>query len=132
MALSKAKKLEADLAKMGASILKGWLTEDMPIIQSMHPDALAIVPLYRSALVIDPLTVEEAKLGMATILVYHDPAWMGQETTPESLRRHCSKVLFHGQRNDVIMSMIYSECKDGNPMWVGPYWDGQKWHGLEQ
>ncbi len=74
-----------------------WLKEDMPVIEQMHPNSV-VIPMYRAALVLldwDP----EHKTGDIKLRIYHDPAWLGEETTPETLEGHCWDATLIGQRD---------------------------------
>jgi hypothetical protein len=55
------------------------------IAKEMHPDALIVVPLYRSCIVIDQ-SDEEKKEGVCTLHTYADPHWLGGEIDLDTLK----------------------------------------------
>ena len=55
------------------------------VLKEMHPNALAIVPLYRSCIVIEQ-SEEEKKAGSCTIHAYGDPHWLGNDINEEMLK----------------------------------------------
>lgn len=55
------------------------------IAKELHPDALAIVPLYRSCIVIVQ-SDEEKKDGVCTLHSYADPHWLGGEIDIDTLK----------------------------------------------
>jgi hypothetical protein len=63
----------------------GCGTEIAEIAKEIHPDALAIVPLYRSCIVIEQ-SDEEKKDGMCTIHSYADPHWMDGDIDADTLK----------------------------------------------
>lgn len=56
------------------------------LAEIMHPDALLIVPLYRSCIVIEQ-NEEDKREGVATIHAYGDPHWLGGEITMDELKK---------------------------------------------
>jgi hypothetical protein len=55
------------------------------IAKEIHPDALAIVPLYRSCIVVEQ-SEEEKKEGVCTLHSYADPHWLGGEIDIDTLK----------------------------------------------
>lgn len=56
-----------------------------------------VLPLYRSAIVITFLSNGNIRLD-----TFHDPQWMGEDLTKETLKRfHCNTMIFQGQRSGV-------------------------------
>lgn len=107
----------ADIAKQIndaiQSIYQGWLMEDMPVIRLMHPDAAAIIPMYRSAVVVMAQTAEDIEKGRAVLRVYHDPGWMGHDSTPENFEQHCATIRFYGDRHTPKCHYSPPACRDG-------------------
>ena len=54
------------------------------LAKDMHPNAVTIIPLYRSCVVIEQ-SEEEKKEGVVTIHAYADPHWMGGDITIDAL-----------------------------------------------
>lgn len=54
-------------------------------VKEIHPDALAIVPLYRSCIVVVQ-SEEEKKDGVCTLHSYADPHWMGADIDVATLK----------------------------------------------
>lgn len=55
------------------------------IAKELHPDALTIVPLYRSCIVIKQ-SDQEREDGVCTIHSYADPHWLGGEIDIDTLK----------------------------------------------
>jgi hypothetical protein len=55
------------------------------IAKEMHPGALAVVPLYRSCIVVEQ-SEEEKKEGVCTLHSYADPHWLGGEIDADTLK----------------------------------------------
>lgn len=55
------------------------------LVKELHPDAIAIVPLYRSCIVIDQ-SDEDKKEGIAVIHAYADPHWLGKDIRVDTLQ----------------------------------------------
>lgn len=55
------------------------------VAKEIHPNALAIVPLYRSCIVIEQ-SKEEKKDGVCTLHSYADPHWLGGEIDVDTLK----------------------------------------------
>jgi len=55
------------------------------ISKTIHPKAVAIIPLYRSCIVIEQ-TDEDKEEGNCTIHTYADPHWLGKEIDIETLK----------------------------------------------
>ena len=55
------------------------------IARVIHPDALLIVPLYRSCIVVEQ-SDKEIKDGSCTIHTYADPHWLGREIDIDTLK----------------------------------------------
>lgn len=60
------------------------------IAKELHPDAVAVVPLYRSCMVVIQ-SKEDREKGIARLIFYADPAWLGYKRTKDTLR----KKIFH-------------------------------------
>ncbi len=75
------------------------------LVKEMHPNALLIVPLYRSCIAIEQ-SEEDKEEGIANIHAYGDPHWIGGEISIEDLSKedHHKKFLVKGDRQgpDVI------------------------------
>jgi hypothetical protein len=54
------------------------------IAKEIHPNALVIVPLYRSCIAIEQ-SEDEKKEGVCTLHSYADPHWLGGEIDAETL-----------------------------------------------
>jgi hypothetical protein len=69
------------------------------IAREMHPNAIAIVPLYRSCVVIEQ-SDEEKKEGVATMHAYADPHWMGGDIAIQTLQSEDfhAKFIIQGHR----------------------------------
>ena len=74
------------------------------IVREVHPNALTVVPLYRSCIAIEQ-TEEQKKEGVATIHAYGDPHWMGSDITLEALKSgdFYKKLLVSGDRQGPIV-----------------------------
>lgn len=68
------------------------------LARQLHRNAVAIVPLYRSAFVLLPQQRQERGHHMRAV-IYHDPAWMGEDRTLDSLPRYKSELTIMGQRS---------------------------------
>lgn len=68
------------------------------IAKEIHPNALAIVPLYRSCIVIEQ-SEKEKKDGICTLHSYADPHWLGGEIDAESLKSETFHYEFSVQGN---------------------------------
>jgi hypothetical protein len=55
------------------------------VAKEIHPDALVIVPLYRSCIVVEQ-SEEEKKEGVCTLHSYADPHWLGGEIDIDTLK----------------------------------------------
>lgn len=64
------------------------------VAKEIHPDAIAVIPLYRSCIVIKQ-SDEEKKEGFATIHTYGDPHWLGRDIDIENLRSDDFHKIFH-------------------------------------
>ena len=69
------------------------------VAKEIHPDALAVVPLYRSCIVIEQ-SEEEKKDGVCTLHTYADPHWLGAEIDVDTLKSDYFHFEFcvHGDR----------------------------------
>lgn len=54
------------------------------VAKEMHPNAIAIIPLYRSCVVIEQGDMEKRN-GIATIHSYADPHWLGRDIDKDTL-----------------------------------------------
>lgn len=77
------------------------------LIKDIHPDAIAIVPLYRSCIAIEQ-NDEDKKEGIATVHAYADPHWMGKDITIDTLRSDDfhAKFVIHGHREGPEIFLI--------------------------
>lgn len=77
------------------------------LAKEMHPNAIAIVPLYRSCVVIEQ-NDEEKKEGVATMHAYADPHWMGGDITIEALQSEDfhAKFVIQGQRQGPEVCLV--------------------------
>ena len=77
------------------------------LAREMHPNAIAIVPLYRSCVVIEQ-SDEEKKEGVATMHAYADPHWMGGDITIEALQSEDfhAKFSIQGQRHGPEVCLV--------------------------
>ncbi len=66
------------------------------LAKEIHPNAIAIVPLYRSCIVIEQ-NDEDKKEGIATMHTYADPHWMGGEITIDALQSEDFHSIFNIQ-----------------------------------
>lgn len=55
------------------------------LVRKIHPGAIAIVPLYRSCVVIEQSDVDK-KEGIAVVHAYADPHWLGRDITVDTLQ----------------------------------------------
>ena len=86
------------------------------IAKEIHPDALIILPLYRSCIVIAQ-SEEEKKEGVCTLHSYANPHWCGEEIDIETLKSHMFhfEFLVQGDRQGpVIINKNHSEDKNAN------------------
>lgn len=88
-------KLDVVFSKIGLECA----AEMLPLLKEMHPDAQFIQTLYRSAIVVLKQKQEEMHRGKVTILLYHDPHWMGHDMTKETLPGYCDRLEVWGQRS---------------------------------
>jgi hypothetical protein len=77
------------------------------LARDMHPNAITIIPLYRSCVVIEQ-SDEEKKEGVATMHAYADPHWMGGDITIEALQSEDfhSKFSIQGQRHGPEVCLV--------------------------
>lgn len=77
------------------------------LANEMHPNAIAIVPLYRSCVVIEQ-SDEEKKEGVATMHAYADPHWMGGDITIEALQSEDfhAKFIIQGKREGPEVCLV--------------------------
>lgn len=73
--------------------------EILKIAKEIHPEAVAIIPLYRSCVVIEQ-SEDYKKEGIATIHAYSDPHWLGRDITVDTLKSDDfhSKFIIQGKR----------------------------------
>lgn len=69
------------------------------LTKEMHPNAIAVIPLYRSCIVIEQ-SDDEKKEGIASIHAYADPHWLGGEIDIATLKSDDfhSKFFVQGRR----------------------------------
>lgn len=94
------------------------------VAKKIHPNALVIVPLYRSCIVIEQ-SEEEKKEGACTLHSYADPHWLGRDIDVDALKSDDfhSEFLVQGDRQGpVILNKNCDEnaeekcCKDEDPI----------------
>ena len=66
------------------------------LAKDMHPGAIAIIPLYRSCIVIEQ-SDDEKKEGDCTVHTYADPHWLGGEIEIETLKSEEFHSVYHVQ-----------------------------------
>lgn len=83
------------------------------LTKEMHPNAIAIIPLYRSCIVIEQ-SDDEKKDGICILHGYADPHWLGGEITIEDLQRKDfhARFIVQGRREG---PGIYLENTDKDP-----------------
>lgn len=75
------------------------------IAKKLHPDAIATMPLYRGCLVLLKQTREEEEIGACSIILYHDPSWMGRERNKDTLPDFSGILQVFGQRSGADLSL---------------------------
>lgn len=77
------------------------------LAKEIHPNAITVVPLYRSCIVIEQ-SDEDKKYGTCTIHSYADPHWMGGDITIQNLKsdNFHSKFIVHGQREGPEICLV--------------------------
>ena len=77
------------------------------LVREMHPNAIAIVPLYRSCVAIEQ-SDEDKKEGIATIHAYADPHWMGRDITIDTLKSDDfhGKFIIQGKREGPEVCLV--------------------------
>ncbi len=93
------------------------------LAKEMHPNAIAIMPLYRSCIVIEQ-SEEDKKEGVCILHGYADPHWLGGEIDVENLQRKDfhARFIVQGRREG---PGIYLENSDKCPDDKSPE-DGHK------
>lgn len=83
------------------------------LAKEMHPDAIAIIPLYRSCIVIEQ-SDNEKKEGLCILHGYADPHWLGGDIDIENLQRSDfhARFIVQGRREG---PGIYLENADKDP-----------------
>lgn len=71
------------------------------VARKIHPDAVGILGLYRSAVCLMP---------DGTLICYHDPGWMGEDVTVEQLPRFCEKYTVRGNRDHVAIVRYHEDA----------------------
>jgi len=97
---------------------KECASEIITAAKKLHPDALFMLPLYRSALVVLPQDEAELERGACTIILYHDPHWMGHDKTTTENLPHFKEVLeVYGQRSgpDLLLDGTRLMKEPGSP-----------------
>lgn len=82
------------------------------LIKEIHPNAVAIIPLYRSCIVIEQSDTEKRD-GIAIIHSYADPHWLGKEIDIKTLisEEFHTKFIVQGYREG---PEIYFESAEPN------------------
>lgn len=103
MSRKKQKEMQETMARISKSMGKMGRDggkEIAGIAAKLHKNALCIVPLYRSCIVVLPPKGPIAKRGAVEIKMYHDPCWMGaDERTKKNLPEFCETLIISGQRS---------------------------------
>lgn len=88
----------------------GCGNEIAKLAKEIHPDAIAIIPLYRSCIVLEQSDGDK-KDGSCILYCYADPHWLGEEIDVENLRKKdfYTKFIIQGHRDGPI---IYLENTD--------------------
>jgi hypothetical protein len=94
------KELEKIFDKMGKESSSGI----MKVAKKLHPDAVLIIPLYRSCLVILP---KESPNHPQQIIAYHDPQWAGDKITKQRLPFYRQDYVFTGHRDELNIYQTY-------------------------
>jgi hypothetical protein len=86
------------------------------IVKELHPDALVIVPLYRSCIVIVQ-SDEEMKDGVCTLHSYADPHWLGGDIDVDTLKSDDFHFEFciRGDRQGAVVNKKCDENVDDKP-----------------
>jgi hypothetical protein len=72
----------------------------LEVAKKLHPNFAYGVPLYRSAMAVLKQTRTEKKNGSCTIVLYHDPHWMGEpDITEDNLPKYKEVIKVYGQRS---------------------------------
>lgn len=90
------------------------------IAKKLHPNAVAIFPMYRSTLVLLP---------SGKLIGYNDPAWMGYPVNARTLRRHRIEWQARGGRDQVSIYLTrphqdgrerpaYKQCPECSAVWT--------------
>lgn len=74
----------------------GCGTKIAELAKEIHPGAIAIIPLYRSCIVIEQ-DVGDKKEGDCMIHTYADPHWLGKEITIGDLKSEDFHSVYHVQ-----------------------------------
>lgn len=92
LAEMKARMLEHGMNKCGVEIAN-------IVREHMHPDALLVIPMYRSCLVLERDTTDEGNPDVVHAYTYGDPHWRGGEITQDALKEEYEYLgAFVGQR----------------------------------
>jgi hypothetical protein len=82
------------------------------IAKELHPDALVVVPLYRSCIVVEQ-SEEEKKEGVCTLHSYADPHWLGGEIDIDTLKSDDFHFEFHVRGDRQGPSIVNkNRCED--------------------
>ena len=81
------------------------------IAMLIHPDALLIVPLYRSCIVVEQSDIDTAD-GGCIIHTYADPHWLGREIDIDNLKSEDFHFIYNvcGDRQGAVITR--SEMKE--------------------
>ncbi len=97
------------------------------VAAELHPDALLIVPLYRSAVVVLPKNEEEQERGSMSLVLYHDPQWLGaDDITTENLPRFKHVLQIWGQRSGPDVSIRTQDTDEIAVLDTEWGWEGRK------
>lgn len=102
---AKMKKAEEDIIKLFSEMGQECGKKISKMAAKFHPDNVCILPLYRGCMVVLPQTPEEVERGKCTIILYHDPHWMGEEITEQTLPRYKNKLEIYGQRSGANLTL---------------------------
>lgn len=94
------------------------------LAKEMHPNAIAIIPLYRSCIVVEQ-SDDEKKEGVCILYGYADPHWLGGEIDVESLQKKDfhARFIVQGRREG---PGIYLENTDKDPDDKSPEYEHEK------
>jgi len=94
------KKLMKELQEMMGPRGLACGEELIKVAREIHGDNVEYaIPLYRSAIIILKKTKAELERGACTMILYHDPHWMGQDINKDTLPNFKDTLQLYGQRS---------------------------------